>query len=122
MKRSKESREKFYRLYGQNKTLQNMINWKKSRAEHKYKVRSCKQISWREFVGSLNKRTPINVIYEQIRKIRGRKQRKVNILHEQGRYFTTIPEMAHKLDETVSQASSSDNYSPLLWQLKRMNE
>lgn len=88
MKSSKENTQKLYRW---NKTLHNIISWKRSRAEHKYKVRS-----WIEFVGSLNKRMPIDVIYEQNRKIRGRKQRKVNILHEQGRYFTTIPEIAHK--------------------------
>lgn len=47
LKQSKQNRERLYKIYRRNKSYENMIKWKRSRAEHKYQVRVSKQKSWR---------------------------------------------------------------------------
>ena len=49
-------------------------------------------------------------IYETVRKIIGRCKRKNYFLFNNGRYFTTVPEIANILAKTFRDTSSPDNY------------
>ena len=59
---------------------------------------------------SLNYETPVSALYQKMRRIKGKAQRKVNILKDNGQLYTTIPEIASKLADTFS-AVSSNNYT-----------
>ena len=51
------------------------------------------------------------VLYETVRRIKGKTQRKVNILRDNDRAYTTIPEIAEKLARTLNQVFSNDSYT-----------
>jgi ribonuclease HI len=122
LRSTRERREKLYHRYKQEKNEINLINWKRARAEHKNKVKKSKRKSWIDFVQTINRNTPEAMIYESIRRIKGRQQRKINILHDEGKYYNTIPEIAEKLAETFSTISNGDNYSPQFKQIKMATE
>ena len=62
--------------------MQNLLQWKRKRAEHKKLIKESKKKSWIEFVTSLNYETPGSALYQKMRRIKGKAQRKVNILRE----------------------------------------
>ena len=110
VKKSKQIRERLYQLYRRNKSYTNLINWKRKRAQHKKLVRESKRSSWIQFVETININTPPQMLYENIRRIKGKPQRKINILYDDGIYFTTVPEICNKLAQTFAKISSSFNY------------
>ena len=85
LKVSKAQSERLYQVCTRNKTIPNLVKWKQARAQHKHNVKESKKDCWRKFLAELNKRTPMAKVYEIMRKIKGRAQRKINILCEQGR-------------------------------------
>ena len=76
LKQSKQKRERLYQKYRRNKTVQNLLARKRARAQHKYNTKQNKIKGWREFVSKLNKNTPVTKVYEAIKKIKGREQKK----------------------------------------------
>ena len=121
-KAMKQKREQHYQNYRRNKPIANLLKWKKSRAEHKHLVKESKKKDWIDFVSKIRKDTKRSTIYEYIRHIKGKSQRKVTILHEKGQYFTTIPELATKIAETLAEISSNNHYSPEFQAVKRIAE
>jgi len=111
VKRSKQERERLYQRYRSNRTEQNMLQWKRKRASHKKLVKESKKQCWIDHVSTINCNTPVSSIYEKIKAIKGRKQRKTNILTDNGNIFSTIPQIANKLAETFSAVSNDNNYS-----------
>lgn len=122
LKTSRLKRENLYNKFRRNKSNRNMINWKKARAEHRKLLKKHKQKQWRELASTFNKNTPLNKIYENIRKIKGREPRTIHILTDEGRIFSKIPEIVNKLAQTFSKISNSDNYSTRFKQHKRIVE
>ena len=53
IKASKQRRETFYQTYWRTRTIAEMVRWKRARAEHKSKIRTAKQTSWRNYVSDL---------------------------------------------------------------------
>ena len=62
------------------------------------------------------------VLYETVRRIKSKPQRRVNILKENDRVYATIPEIAEKLAHTFSQTSSNENYSEKFLRYKNVIE
>ena len=56
--------------------------------------------------------TPAQQIYEKLRKIRGREARKISVLQQNGRLYTSTQEIVECLAETFHQVSNASNYSP----------
>lgn len=110
LKNSKIERERLYQKYRRNRTMENLLRWKKWRAEHKQKIRLSKKESWEKFVNTLNKNTPISKLYQNVRKIRGKANPKINLLKDNGIYYSTQAEISNKLAETFSNISSNNNY------------
>jgi len=108
---SRVERERLYQKYRRDRSMSNLIRWKKKRAEHKKLVISSKKECWREFTETISDRTPQTKIFEKIRNIKGKAQRKVNILYENDRYYSTIDEIANKLGNSFSVVSSNNNYT-----------
>lgn len=119
---SKQKREHFYQMYRHNKSIANQLAWKKSRAQHKNMVKKKKRESWISFIENMNQNAPSSVIYESMRKIKGKPQRKINILHENGQTYSSIPEIANKLASHFSSVSSDNNYSDEFKAYREQNE
>lgn len=109
---SRRKRETMYRKFRRNKSIENTNNWKKARAEHRQLLTKTKREYWKNLASSFSIETPMSKIYENIRKINGRSPRTTHILSEEGRIFSTKPEIVNKLAETFSKISDSSNYSP----------
>ena len=111
MKASKQRREIFYQTYRQTRTITDMVRWKRARAEHKSKIRTAKQTSWRNYVSDLKYGAPQSAIYKQIRKIRGKPPKKLNIIKENNNLMATPLDIENKLADTFCNTSSNTNYS-----------
>ena len=86
LKISKAQRERLYQVHRGNKTILNLVKCRQTHAQHKHNVKESKKDCWGKLVAELNKRTPMAKVYEIMRKIKGRAQRKINILCEEGQY------------------------------------
>lgn len=109
---SRNKREQLYKTFIRTKSLQHMIAWKKARAECKQLIKVKKKESWTNLTSDINRNTPISKVYETIRRIQGRKERRIHILLENNTQFSTITEITNKLAQTFSHISNSHNYSP----------
>ena len=73
-------------------------------------IKKSKKESWVEFVQKLEHGTHPAVIYETMRKIKGRPPKKIPILSENGQIYAMVSEAAEKFAQTFQQVSSNDNY------------
>ena len=109
---SRQRRENLYQRYRHHRSPTHLLAWKRARAQHKALIKKSKDQDWQNFTGALNVKTPRSKIYEIVRKIKGKNQRKVNILHQDGTTYSKIPDIAKNLAENFSHVSSSENYPP----------
>ena len=57
-----------------------------------------------------------------MRRIKGKAQRKVHILHENGQIYTSISDIADNLAQTFSRVSNDQNYSNHFMRYKTQSE
>jgi hypothetical protein len=94
----------------------------KKRAEHKRLIIESKKECWIEFTSTFNSNTPSSTIYENIRKIKGKEPRKINILREGDRSYSTIQEIAEKFAEYFSDSTNEQRYDREFQQFKEQEE
>jgi len=111
-KRAWHTREWHYRRYKSTGDVQHKIEWKKKRALAKQTFRKAKEESWHSYVSTLNERTPSALVWERIRKIKGRPHRQINILQDGNNSFSSTTEIVNKLAATFEEIMSSANYNP----------
>jgi hypothetical protein len=122
LRESKKSREKAFQKYKRVKSLNNVLRWKKLRAEHKKLVLKSKRESWRTFVSTINQNTTSKQIFETIRKIKGKEQRRVHILQDHRGTHSTLPSIANAIGLTFAEISQSTNYKPEFLTIKNEAE
>jgi len=110
--RAWKEREKCYRTFKRTGRLEDKISWKRARAAATRTFREEKRLEWHEYVSKLNTSATSSEIWGQIKKIKGRPPRKVNTLECEGITYSTIPEIANKLAETLADITSGGSYSP----------
>jgi ribonuclease HI len=110
LKLSKQLREHLYQRYRHNKTLENAVAWKRQRAIHRKAARQHQRDSWILLVESMKFDTPSSKLYDNMRKIKGRAKKRISILKDDYRTYSSIPDIANKLAETFSSVSSTQNY------------
>ena len=99
-----------------------MIRWKRARAEHKSKIRTAKQTSWRNYVSVLKYGAHQSSLYKQIRKFRGKPPKKLNIIKEKDNVMATPLDIGNKLADIFYNTSSNNNYSDCFRQHKHTTE
>jgi hypothetical protein len=122
VQKARDRREKAYQKYRRNKSLNNFIEWKRARAKFKFISKKSKKESWIKLTTTLNQNTPTSKIYQIIRKIKGNKERVINMLSENDTIFSTKQEIANKLGQTFSNISSTNNYSATFQQYRTIKE
>ena len=92
----------------------------KCRRTFKQKKRSC----WRQYVSSINSKTPIKKVWNKIRKINGKNNSKIlhHVEDSNGDIVTGKKEVANALGEQFQKCSSSSNYSPEFQTIKNNQE
>lgn len=115
-------REKCYRKFKQTGEVEHMLEWKKYRAIARKTFKEAKQKSWRDYVSNLKTTTPSSEIWGAVNKIRGRYDRKVNILRDGDEYFSSVEAITEKLAETFESISSNENYSSEFLRFKEVEE
>ena len=79
--------------------MQNLIEWKRLRAEHKNKVKTEKRQSYRKYLSTINIKTSQREIYKAMRTIKGRPPRIINILKEGDHIYKSHDEIANRLSD-----------------------
>ena len=99
-----------------------MLNWKKLSAEDKILVLNNKKEEWKKFASTINITIPSSIIFEKIHKIKGPLSRKINILCNDNRIFSTTSEIANEIAQSFSNISSTSHYSDEFKILKNIKE
>jgi len=118
----RNKREYLYQKYLKTKSLANLIKWKQSRAIFKQESKKSKEAAWKKTISDLRANTTITQIYETVRKIKGKKEKHINILTDNGRVYSSHSEIADKLGETLAGISSPENYCEEFQQLRELQE
>ncbi|PVD18988.1 hypothetical protein C0Q70_21547 [Pomacea canaliculata] len=71
---AQRARKKAQRLAFRQPTPENVINFKRTRAQTRYIFKQARKLAWQKFVSSLSSRTTSKAVWAAIRKIKGRFQ------------------------------------------------
>lgn len=105
-------------------TEQNIYNSRMWRAKCRKTFKLKKRGSWRQFVSSINDKTPVKKVWDKIRKITGKNKgsKLHHIQDNNGDIITDKKEVANALGEQFEKCSSSSNYSPNFQKIKQNKE
>ena len=84
---------------------------KRSRAQHKASIRKSRKESWIQFVEGLHRGVPATAIYKTIRKIKRKQLFRIHLLKGNNQAYASIPAIAEKLTQSLSDVASNNNYS-----------
>lgn len=108
--------------YKKNKTTENLIELKRTKAIARRTILESKKQSWKKFVNTLNKDTPLADVWKTIRKINGLKQiHNIPMLIDGTDKITSPKEIANKLAETFYSNSSNEVYTKNFQETKKKN-
>ena len=106
-------RNRRYRHFRQQPSQDNFIAYKKARAQARKVIRNAKRDSWRQFVSSINRTTPLTQVWNSINRISNRKTHTpITTLKINNTVIDTPETIANTLAQTFEQASSSASYDP----------
>ena len=97
----------------QHPTRANINEYKNCRARARRVIKDAKKNSWKKYVSKLNINTPAKKVWEMIRKINGKQERKSvgHLVDNDGNKITERVDIANTLAKEISKNSSSNNYS-----------
>ena len=106
------------------KSAEDLIAFKKARAQARRTFRECKRNSFRNYVSKINNRTPMSKIWKMIKKLKG-SETNTSVKHldrADGSTAETEFDISNTLADTLSKNSSSKNYSPAFRTEKQKSE
>jgi len=121
---ARRERTRANRLLRRNPCQENHIEAKKANAKATRTFKRKKRESWRNYVSSINSRTPTKKVWNMVRKITG-KNTKSHMLHlkdQKGNLITNKDDIANEIGSTFEKSSSSDNYSDKFKNIKMKEE
>ena len=120
-KRARNNADRINRRYP---NLRNAMRAKLMQAKARRIFRKKKRESWRNYVSSINSKTPSNKVWNMIRKINGKNV--PNHLHHlkdpNGNLITNKEDIANRIAQTFENNSSSDSYSEKFQNIKQKQE
>ena len=66
------ARKRAFKKFDRSSTTENLIAFRKARAFARRTIKEAKAVSWRNYVGSLNRFTPTNQVWARIKRVSGR--------------------------------------------------
>ena len=123
MCKSHQKQKKTLNTFNKYSTPVNLINYKKARAKARQIINTAKRESWRKFVITLNRFTPLGNIFKKIKKIDNKSYAKTRIAIKLNNQTITNPiEVAENLGQHFSTVSSNSNYTAKFIQYKNEKE
>ena len=101
-------RERAYFKYRGCKSMANLIQWKRIRAEPKQLMLKSKKLE--AIYQNLDRKNPSAEVFWKVNKIKGTYKRNIMILFDGGRIYSTVSEIVNKIGETFHQTCSATNY------------
>ena len=118
-----KKRRKALNVFKRNPSHENLVIYRIEYARARRVIRKNMKNSWKEYVSKLNSRTPINKVWDMIRKISGKRQTShIQHLERDGEIVSDLKEITNTLAETVSRHSSADNYTEKFQRVKNRFE
>ena len=112
------------RKYLKSRSPEDLINFKKCRANARRILRSSKRTSFRKYVGKINNQTPMNKIWKIVNKLRGTKSGDaIQHIHlPDGSVAESEVDVANSIAKTLAENSSSKHYNDTFVKHKRKAE
>ena len=122
-KQARKARKKAERAFNKSPTHANLQHLRIFRAKARRTAKQCRRKSWRNYVSKINSRTPLNKVWNMIRKIKG-KRSKSNIQHLKvnDALLTSGKDISNTIADTISKNSSSSNYVPEFQKFQKEQE
>ena len=117
------ARRRAFRRFDRNATTENMIAFKRARAKARHVILNAKRASWREYVGRLNRFTPVTTVWTQIKRIAGAcSPSPMPVLRVRGQSIMQPFEVANEIAEAFAGKCSDTGADPLFLLHKRRQE
>lgn len=111
VKEAVKKKKRAFNTFRRNPTTENLIKFKKCRAEARRIILESKRSSWSEYVSTIRQNTPISEVWRKVRAIAGTKSTlSLSSLYVQGRTITDALEIIEILATHFQLTSSSTNY------------
>ena len=106
------NRRKALKDFRKNPTPDKLNKYKLEYARARRTIRESMRTTWRDYVSKLNDRTPINKAWNMVRRIAGKGQcSSTKQLEKDGEIITDVKDISNTIAETISNNSSSSNYT-----------
>ncbi|KAJ4425376.1 hypothetical protein ANN_27991 [Periplaneta americana] len=93
-------------------TQENFVQFKRLRAKARRTVCDAKKTSWTNYVNSMKRNVPSNIVWDKVRRIMGKRSCAIPGILNNGVTTTSPIEIAEIFSTSFAQISSSNNYSP----------
>ena len=98
------ARERAYRKFDRNSSIENLIAFRKARAFARRTINEAKAVSWRDYVSSLNRFTPMTQVWTRLKRISGRlSSSPLPVLRVSNRDITHPFNVAEEIARTLSE-------------------
>jgi len=122
-KETRRIKKQALRRYQRSRTVEDKIELKRARALARNVQRKARKKCWEDFVSSINSRTPLNKVFNKIKKIQGRNSsNQPPVLEHNGRTEMDPVIVANIMASHFSNVSSSNNYRPQFKLIKQRDE
>ena len=118
-----KNRNKALKKFNRFSTPSNLIEFYQARAKARLVVNTAKKESWKQFVSTINRFTPLNKIWNKIKRIDNKSCSKPKIvLNKDNQNITNPQDIVEIFGRQFQQISSNENYSPEFLQHKNTQE
>ncbi|KAI5752553.1 hypothetical protein M8J77_018044 [Diaphorina citri] len=123
-----KERNRAFRIYSKNKTIENWINFKRLRAKVKRTVILSKKESWLLFTSTISSSTPSTVVWDRIKRIEGngRSSSRIKSIKVDNKTILVPSEIAHNIglyfEQKSKERKDSSPIVPQPWDFYSENE
>ena len=113
-----------FNVYKKHKTFSNLLEFKRTRAIARKVLKQAKRSSWTDYVTSLTKNTPCEVMWNKLKKINGRNVNPqiTSMKNSDNSIITDAKEIANLFANVFAKNSSDVNFEPSFLEFKKRTE
>ena len=115
-------RERLYRLQKRSGLLADKISWKRARALTKKTIKQSKEQELHDYLSSMKHTTPMSIIYQKLRQMRGKPPRSISFLKDPRTEYTSHIAIANKLADSFASISSYEHCPPAFQRIRLETE
>ncbi len=106
-----ENWKKALRKYKKTRSLEDLINFKKLKANTRQIIKNSKEKSWQKFLQSLQQDMPISTFWKCVSSLKGKNSRQsIKGLVQDNKFFTDLHEITNIIGSYFASVSATENY------------